>query len=225
MKAIVPAYNEDGNIAKTVKALLALRDITGVTVVDDGSTDDTRSAAKKAGATVVGHCRRKGKGQALNTALVGREAAAPVVLVDADLGEQAKEMGRLTEPVRAGACDLAIAKFSRREEDRKGLGAVKFWAHLAVRRFGGGTVEEPLSGQRCLNRRALELLLPFAEGWAVEVAMTVEALKKGLRVLEIETDLRPQTRGSHIADYFHRGGQFWDLLGLTTHYLQMSVRS
>ena len=63
---VIPAYNEAAAIARVVEGALAHGPVL---VVDDGSTDETAARAEAAGATVIGHPRRLGKGQAIRTGL------------------------------------------------------------------------------------------------------------------------------------------------------------
>ena len=64
---LIPAYNEEKTIAEVVKESLPFVD--KVLVVNDGSEARTEKKAKKAGATVISHQKRKGKGAALSTGL------------------------------------------------------------------------------------------------------------------------------------------------------------
>ncbi|HZV32995.1 MAG TPA: glycosyltransferase, partial [Verrucomicrobiae bacterium] len=62
---VIPCLNE----AKTVFLLIQAvkKHVGDVIVVDDGSKDATVMLAKNAGAEVICHGRRRGKGAALNT--------------------------------------------------------------------------------------------------------------------------------------------------------------
>jgi len=89
---IVPAHNEEGEIATTVASLLALEypgDRFRVLVVADNCTDATAERAREAGATVLERTdrERRGKGYALAHAYAASLAdgvADAVVVVDAD---------------------------------------------------------------------------------------------------------------------------------------------
>ena len=57
---------------------------------------------------------------------------------------------------------------------------------------------QPLNGQRCLTRAAFAAALPLARGWGVETGMTIDLLRQGLRITEVEVPLRtgpPATTG------------------------------
>jgi cellulose synthase/poly-beta-1,6-N-acetylglucosamine synthase-like glycosyltransferase len=63
--AIIPAFNESKLIGAVIRAIR--RHVDTVLVVDDGSTDGTAEAARAAGAEVVSHAARSGKGVAIRT--------------------------------------------------------------------------------------------------------------------------------------------------------------
>ncbi|OGL46445.1 MAG: hypothetical protein A2161_02360 [Candidatus Schekmanbacteria bacterium RBG_13_48_7] len=81
---IMPAYNEEENIADVISEIhRVLGDKTQIIVVDDGSTDKTGEIARQSGATVVTHPYRKGNGAAIKTGVRNAEGDI-VVLMDAD---------------------------------------------------------------------------------------------------------------------------------------------
>jgi hypothetical protein len=80
-------------------------------------------------------------------------------------------------------------------------------ARWGMQRASGRRLNEPLSGQRAVRWSALPLLIPFAPGFGVEVAMTMDALRAGLRVIEVQIDLRHAATGRDLAGVLHRGRQ------------------
>ncbi len=67
VQALVPAFNEARTIAKVVSGLFP--HVAAVCVVDDGSTDGTADAARRAGADVVMNPGDRGKGTAIRSGL------------------------------------------------------------------------------------------------------------------------------------------------------------
>jgi glycosyltransferase involved in cell wall biosynthesis len=213
--AIVPAYNEAGRVELTVAALRSIERVREVLVVDDGSSDDTAAGALRAGAWCVSLGRNCGKGGALNAGVAtvrgyvtsGRwPVPDAVLLADADLGPGAAELRRLLDPVLAGRADLAIADLPP-QPGAGGFGIVKRLARWGLSANGAGTVREPLSGQRVVSWPALSLLTPLASGFGVEVQMTLEALRAGLRIVEITIPLTHAVTGKGFAGTLHRGSQ------------------
>jgi hypothetical protein len=208
--ALVAAHDEVDRVAATVGALTGLVD--EVIVVDDGSTDGTGSAALVAGATVLRASRRRGKGRALEEALDRLAPADLYLLADADLGATALFLEPLVEAVRTGDADVAIADFPRLEGG--GFGIVKRTAARSIRSLTGFEAGEPLSGQRALTAQALAAVRPLAPGFGLETGMTIDAIRAGLRVVEIPIDglsHRPTGRGAR--GFAHRARQGVDILG------------
>src|SRR6202041_2253392 len=48
---------------------------------------------------------------------------------------------------------------------------------------------------RCLTRAAFEAARPLAPGWGVETALTIDLLRQGLRVTEVEVELAHRATG------------------------------
>ena len=63
--ACIPTFNEEGVIEEVIKKTLS--HVDKVIVCDDGSSDDTASKAKDAGAHVIKHEKNLGKGAAMKT--------------------------------------------------------------------------------------------------------------------------------------------------------------
>jgi hypothetical protein len=213
--ALVPARDEAERVGATVRALRDLPAVTEVLVVSDGSTDATAARALEAGAHCLDLPRNVGKGGALNAglaALMGRVAErvspepAVLLLADADLAETAGRLDRLLRPVLAGEADLAIADLPA-QHGAGGFGIAMGLARRGMARATGRRMAEPLSGQRAVRWEALPALLPFAPGFGVEVAMTMDALRAGLRVVEIEVDLHHNATGKDLSGLLHRARQ------------------
>jgi hypothetical protein len=213
--ALVAAKDEAQRVGATVRALRELPGVTEVLVVSDGSTDATAARALQAGAHCLDLPRNLGKGGAVNAglaALMGRVAErvspepAALLLADADLAETAGRLGRLLEPVLAGEADLAIADLPP-QPGAGGFGVAMGLARWGMERATGRRMAEPLSGQRAIRWEALPALLPFAPGFGIEVGMTIDALRAGLRVVEVEVDLHHNSTGKDLAGILHRARQ------------------
>jgi Glycosyl transferase family 2 len=200
LTVLVAARDEEERIARSVSAVRAAFPDAEIVVADDGSRDSTTRRAEEAGARVV-RLPRRGKGQALT--LAERECPdGRLLLCDADLA------GDLRPLVEADA-DVAVAAFARRVGG--GLGIAKTAARRIVRLRTGIVVREPLSGQRALSSKARGVLFPVAAGFGVETAMTVDALRAGLELHEVELDLEHRATGCDMPGFAHRGRQLADL--------------
>lgn len=209
---LIPAHDEADRIGATVAAARSVRGVTRVVVVDDGSKDATAQVAEAAGAKVVRLTFNVGKGAALEAGASRVSDADVVVLLDGDLAETAVQAETLLEPVLSGEADMSIATFPK-PAGKAGFGLVKGLARAGIARLGGGwEATAPLSGQRALTGTCFEVVRPFASGYGVEVALTVRALRAGLRVVEVETTMAHAATGRDVSGFVHRGRQFVHVL-------------
>ena len=209
---LVAARDEGPAIAGTVRSLRAQFPQAEVIVADDGSLDATAERAEEAGAVAL-RLPRRGKGQALSAA----ERAAPpgrLLLVDADV---TGDLRGLTVP----GAGLNIARFARREHG--GFGIAKRAARAVIRARTGYDAGEPLSGQRALSPRARAAVFPLAPGFGAETRMTIDAVRAGVGVEEIELDLVHRATGRDLPGFAHRARQLVDLL-LATGPLRVNHR-
>jgi glycosyltransferase involved in cell wall biosynthesis len=216
---VVPARDEHDRIAATVQAAAGLPGVDLVLVVDDGSRDGTSAIAERAGASVVRHARSRGKGAAMETGAEsvrlldrrdGRDKPRHLLFLDADLGESARHAGPLAEPVRRGDADMTVAVFSSTVK-LGGHGFVVTLSGAGIRRATGWQPAQPLNGQRCLTRAAFDAARPIAAGFGAETALTIDLLRKGMRVIEVEVPLSHRATGTDWQSQLHRARQFVDV--------------
>lgn len=218
VSVLIPAYNEEKKIRDTVTAALAVPGVIQVIVVDDGSSDNTLEAAAAAGAEVKRIFPNKGKGNALNqgASLIKGDI---VVLLDADLGSTALEAEKLVDPIRKQKTDITVAKIKSSKKSG-GFGLVKGLAKHGVKFLTGKEVNCTLSGQRAMPREVFNELVPFSEGFGVEVGMTVKALNRGFNILEVPVSMKHNETGKDIQGFMHRGKQFYHILKV---FLQLYI--
>jgi glycosyltransferase involved in cell wall biosynthesis len=218
LAVVIPAYNEADRIADTVAAATTLPEVDLVAVIDDGSRDGTARIASQAGASVISHARNRGKAAAMETGaaavrLVDQRdgTSRHLLFLDADLGASAAAAGPLAVPVLAGEADMTIAAFTARVK-LGGHGFVVRLSAAGIRRAIGWSPAQPLNGQRCLTRAAFEAARPLARGFGVETALTIDLVRKGFRVAEVEVDLAHRATGRDLRSQVHRGRQFADVV-------------
>ncbi|WP_172171939.1 glycosyltransferase family 2 protein [Brevibacterium sp. CT2-23B] len=222
--AIIPAMNESQRIGATVAAAKQIPGVDMVLVVDDGSADDTGTRARRAGAEVITHPKNKGKAAAMMTgafALRNREISdadpgvdphhRALLFIDGDLEDSAMNTAPLAEPVLAGRADMTIAILPAQKRKGGGFGFVVGLAKRGIAELSGFEATQPLSGMRCLSREAFDAALPFAAGWGVEAAMTIDVVNAGLRVEEVECDLHHRVTGRDLKAQLHRAAQYRDV--------------
>ncbi len=218
---IIPARNEERCVARTLAAVRGAG-AGEVIVVDDASDDRTAGEALRSGAIVVRSSERLGKGGAVEFGLRwifshGVEEAKPVVLLDADLGATASQMVRLLEAIRGPEAKMAVAVFPRQGGSR-GLGLAVGLARAGIHFYSGRWTAAPLSGQRAIRAGHLRRLMPLWPGFALEVGMTLDALRLGYELIEVPVDMSHRATGWSPSGIIHRGRQLVEIAGCLRNY-------
>lgn len=207
---VIPAFNEEKTIESTIRAVQKLDYINKIMVVDDGSTDQTARIAREAGADVLALTPNRGKGGAMNAAAEHIKTDI-IAFVDADLGQCAEQVELILQPIIDQEADLAIAAFPPAKR-KGGFGLVKNTARRAIKKAGQIEVVSPLSGQRAMKIEVLRAVMPFQQAYGVELGMTLKALRKGYKVIEVPTTMTHNETGRDLQGFLHRGRQFVDVL-------------
>ena len=133
---VVPAYREAATIGEVVRRALDLRDLDlEVIVVDDGSADRTADVARAAAEgdarlRVLTHERNRGKGAAVRTG-IGDSRGDIVVIQDADLEYDPRDLPKVLQPLLDGVADVVYGTRLRGGEPQR---AHLFW-HLVGNKF------------------------------------------------------------------------------------------
>jgi hypothetical protein len=207
---VIPARDVADQIQATVIAARALPGVDVVIVTDDGSSDPTGDYAAASGAIVVTHQRGRGRAAAIESGVNAlgvleqrdrRPECGTVLVLDADLGASAARAQHLIGPVVTEHADLTIAIRARPAAGtpEPDFDLVETTAARGIAELASWTPRAPLATNRCLTRRAYELASPLAAGDGADVGMTIDLLRAGLRVQEIEVDLDGPDEPSGLA--------------------------
>lgn len=187
--AVIPAYNEEGSIAKVI--LQARRHVDRIIVCDDGSTDMTFVIARELGASVVRHSENRGKGEALRTLSKEILELDPEIIVtlDGDGQHDPDEIPVLVKPIETGESDVVVgsryvdgAKMSAPLYRRIGLGVVNFLYKKVAR----VRTEDTQSGFRAYSQKAFKCLISCdAKGYGIEGEQLSLAARNGLKITEV----------------------------------------
>src|SRR5262249_32304398 len=106
--------------------------------------------------------------------------------------------------------DMTIAVFASRVK-QGGHGFVVALSGNGIHRATGWRPAQPLNGQRCLTRAAFEAARPLAAGFGVETALTIDLLRRGMRVKEVKVPLAHRATGTNWRAQVHRARQLADV--------------
>jgi glycosyltransferase involved in cell wall biosynthesis len=201
----LPAWNEEENLPAVLDELKDELPDVDVLVVDDGSTDGTADVARTRAADVHSFVGNRGLRAAIAAGyeLAAARGYAYCGRIDADGQHPARELRRLLERVKSGACDVAVGSrfvsgdgyepYRYRPSPARRFGTALLRRSLGVRLgkpFGDAT-----SGMYAANAKALPLLAePYVSG-APEVEGLIRLAQAGLVVDEVPVDMRERASG------------------------------
>jgi len=202
---ILPAYNEELTIDDTMRAFHAALPEAAIFVVNNRSSDATEAIAKRtlhelgcAGRVINEY--RPGKGNAVRRAFIEIDADI-YVLSDADLTYPAERARDLIKPVLECVADMVVgdrhsgghyAAENRRTLHGFGNGLVSF----LVNRLFVARLVDIMSGYRVFSRRFVKSYPILVEGFEIETDMTLHALDKRFRILEVPIEYKDRPAGS-----------------------------
>jgi len=190
---IVPTMNEADNINPLLERIFSAEfpdDVAlEVVVVDDSSTDDTRSRVREWSThkPVSLICREKGNGLA-NAVVVGAKSAAHefVLVMDADLSHPPEKIGEMVLPLLDGSCDMVIgSRYVKGGSTPQWPLSRKIASKLAsLPAYLFTDANDPMAGFFATSTKRLASLRPDIPGFKIGLELlAVEG--QALRVVEI----------------------------------------
>ncbi len=206
---VIPAYNEGNRILKTLTGLMDLKQINEIIVVDDGSTDNTSENVNNHPKTkLIRHEKNRGKSAALQTGVQeALKRADIIVFLDGDLEESSREAMKLILPLLKGEAEVTIGRFPPAQK-KGGFGLVKGLIYVGQKIHTGKSIQAALSGQRAFKREVLDNIHLSDSGYGVELSMTIDLLRSGVRLKEIPVEMKHNETGRDLKGFLHRGKQF-----------------
>ena len=195
---LIPCYNEAVTIEKVIKDYKKALPSADIYVYDNNSTDGTDKIAKKAGA-IVRYEYRQGKGNVIRTMF--REIDADCYLmIDGDdtyPSENAKEMCDL---VLSGRADMVIGDrlsstyFSENKRPFHNFGnrIVRFLINFLFK----NKVKDIMTGYRAFSKEFVKGFPVLSKGFEIETEMTIHAVDKNFKLVEVPVDYRDRPKGS-----------------------------
>lgn len=200
---ILPCYNEEAAIARTVAAFRAALPDAAIYVYDNNSSDRTIEVARAAGAIVRGE-RLQGKGSVVRRMFADVDADV-YVMADGDETYEAAAAPGMVDRLLAEQLDMIVGA-RRSEVDaayRRGhrLGNAVLTGLLA--QLFGRSFSDILSGYRVFSRRFVKSFPVLSEGFEIETEISIHALELRMPVAEVMTTYgaRPEGSESKLSTY------------------------
>lgn len=202
---ILPAYNEAQTIGATVADFHGALPHAEIWVINNRSTDETARVAREALTELqcaggVINESRPGKGNALRRAFLDVDADI-YVMADADLTYPASQVHVLIDPILGGEADMVVGdrhssgKYAA--ENKRALhGLGNSLVRNLVNNLFKANLADIMSGYRVMTREFVKNYPILVEGFEIETDMTLHALDKRFRIVEIPVDYRDRPPGS-----------------------------
>ena len=199
-----PCYNEEGTLLVTLNDLpkeLPNVDKIEVLVINDGSTDNSRTIAEKWGARIVDLKNNRGLANAFRIGFQEALKLGADIIVNTDADNQycAKDIEKLIHPILSNDADIVIG--ARNIESIKEFSYVKKMfqkiGSTVLRLLSSTKVKDAPSGFRAFSREAA-LRLNIFDNYTYTMETLVQAGAKDLRVISVPINTNPTVRKSRI---------------------------
>jgi glycosyltransferase involved in cell wall biosynthesis len=198
---IVPCKNLESHVGNVVRAIDALGLGLDVLVVNDGSTDQTTSKARTAGAEVVEHAVNMGKGVALKTGFDyalehGYEA---VITMDGDEQHDAATIPGFLKALESGQWDVVVGS---RMSEVKDMPGIRIWTNQTTSRvislLARQSIPDSQSGYRIIRTTVLKGMELVTKRYDTESEILIRAGRRGFRIGSIPIESIYTDGISHI---------------------------
>jgi glycosyltransferase involved in cell wall biosynthesis len=204
---LIPCHNEELTVAEVVRSFRAELPEAKIFVFDNNSNDQTAARASAAGATVMSE-PRQGKGFVVQS-MFRRVDADVYVMVDGDGTYPASEVARLIDPILNDEADMVVGSRLHNGTSSE-FRSINRWANrlvlVVLNSMFRVKLTDILSGYRAFNRKFVKTLPVFGGGFEIETELTIKAVARGYRIVEIPTALTSRPAGSHSKIKFFRDG-------------------
>jgi len=209
---IIPVFNEEEYIISTLKGIRQVKAINEIIVVDDGSKDSTYELLKKEKDIILlRNNYNRGKGHAVSLGLK-HASNRYIALADGDLGETASEFIKLTDAIENEG-EAIIVGLLPAAGKKGGFGIVKSISRNGMYLLTSQMVKSVLSGQRVVPAAFLKQI-ELPGDFSLEFKITLEALRQGLKIVEVPVEMSHRETGRDIKGFWHRGVQCRDICRL-----------
>lgn len=202
---ILPAYNEATTIGPTIDSFWRVIPSAEIVIVNNNSTDATEEIARDTLSALGAKGRvinepRQGKGNAVRRAFSDIDADI-YVMADADLTYPAEMVNMLIQPIIDGDADMVVGDrisggHYARENKRLFHGFGNRLVKGLINCLFGSGLKDIMSGYRVFSRKFVKNYPILVEGFQIETDVTLHALDKRFRIMEIPIAYKDRPEGS-----------------------------
>lgn len=215
---VLPAFNEEVTLERTIKKLKKVVPTATVIVVDNASTDKTSHVAHKMRVNVI-HEPRRGKGFAVQRGFdfALNSGASKIVLLDADDTYGVERIPEALKLITEKGFDLITGtRVPTTRVDEANAAELKHFrfGHEFGNRFFEkmnqillpAGIKDVLSGWRVMSRRFVASFPGEAKGFEIEAQLNSHAFNMNAATENVEVDYFPRPLGSNSKLHTYRDG-------------------
>ena len=195
---LIPCYNESKTIEKVVKDYKKALPEADIYVYDNNSKDHTDEIAKKAGA-IVKYEYRQGKGNVIRSMFRDIDADC-YLMIDGDDTYPAENAREMCDLVLNGRADMVIGDrlsstyFTENKRPFHNFG--NRIVRLLINKLFSNHIKDIMTGYRAFSYDFVKGFPVLSKGFEIETEMTIHAVDKNYKLVEIPVTYRDRPEGS-----------------------------
>lgn len=195
---LIPCYNESQTIAKVVKDYREALPEAAIYVYDNNSADHTDEIAREAGA-VVRYEYRQGKGNVIRSMFRDIDAEC-YLMIDGDDTYPAENARTMVDEILSGKADMVIGDrlsstyFTENKRPFHNTG--NRLVRGLINTIFNSDIQDIMTGYRAFNYEFVKSFPILSKGFEIETEMSIHALDKNFKLLEIPVTYRDRPAGS-----------------------------
>lgn len=195
---LIPCYNESQTIAKVVKDYREALPEAVIYVYDNNSTDHTDEAAREAGA-IVRYEYRQGKGNVIRGMFRDIDAEC-YLMIDGDDTYPAENARSMVNHILSGRADMVIGDrlsstyFTENKRPFHNTG--NRLVRGLINTIFTSDIKDIMTGYRAFNYEFVKSFPILSKGFEIETEMSIHALDKNFKLLEVPVTYRDRPAGS-----------------------------
>ncbi len=198
ISVIIPAKNEAASIGLVVSGIRELLADAEILVIDDGSSDETRTISEQAGAKVISHPRSLGNGAAVKAG-ARRANGETLVFMDADGQHNPADIPRLLAELENGNDMVVGARASAKSHANIGRLMANGIYNLVASAVTGHTIPDLTSGFRAVKAEKFrQYLYLLPNGFSYPTTITMAFMRSGYPVEFVDIEAAKRKGKSHI---------------------------
>ena len=207
---IIPAYNESDTIGELVGKIKDIYPDSEIIVIDDGSRDETVSAARKSGAIVYSHPYNIGNGAAIKSG-IRIASGETLVFMDGDGQHDPKDIEKMLDCFPEYDMVVGARLKGNHLSWFRGFGnKILNWLASYVAKF---SIQDLTSGFRAIKSEiAQNLLYLIPNTYSYPTTLTLGVLRSGRSLKYIPIDVQVRKEGKSNIKPFSDGVRFFMII-------------